>query len=368
MKFRIRYADQVVGVFVILAFVALAALLVSVGSKQRWFARDYRYESRFSSGSGLSVGTPILLKGFQIGRIESIRLTELNEAAASFVVYDTFIDKVRENSLLEYVTSPIGLGSQLLFHPGKSAERAPEHSFIPSFDTPEGKRLADSGLVDRPPKDDTITRLLSSVNPLVENVNATVVQLEKTLSLVNGAISGQGGGPVAVAIGQAAETVAGVNTLVAGMNDVVKTTAPRVEESLPRLLADLEASAGSVSAIVANLEKTSASLADPTGAIPKLLDPQGSLKMLLDDNGKLFKHVDNSFAYIESSLGNVSRATGSLADQVPRIVAVVEELRTALTQAEAVMEGLKNNPLLKGGISERVEPAAAPSVDRTTDF
>lgn len=375
MKFRIKFADQVVGSFVILAFVALAALIVSVGAQQRWFARDFRYESRFPSGFGLAVGTPLLLKGFQIGRIESISLTERNEATVVFVVYDTYVDRVRENSLLEFVTSPIGLGSQLLFHPGKSGEPAPERSFIPSFETPEGRRLVDAGLVDRPPKDDTITRLISNVNPLIENINATVVQLERSLALVNGALSGQGTGPVAETLDDAAGTVAGVNRLVAQLNAVLEETAPRVnriaaeaESSLPALLGDVEASVRSVAGITANLEKTTASLADPTGAIPKLLDPKGSIKLLLDDSGRLFSRVDNSFAQVEAALGNVNQATASLAGQMPRITAVVEDVRTALKQAEDVMEGLKNNPLLRGGISPRVDAGAAPSGGRTLDF
>lgn len=375
MKFRIRYADQVVGVFVILAFVALASLLVAVGSKQRWFARDYRYESRFASGSGLSVGTAIILKGFQIGRIESITLTEANEASVVFVVYDTFVDRVREHSLLEYVTSPIGLGSQLLFHSGKSEIRAPERSFIPSYDTPEGRRLAEAGLVDRPPKDDTITRLLSNVNPLVENVNAAVVQLERTISLVNAALAGQGGGPVADTLKSASGAVAGVNELVSDLNRAVDATMPRVdrvvaevEGAVPELLDKLETSMASVSSITANLERMSASLADPTGLVPKLLDPKGSVKTFLNDNDRLFRRVDNSLAQMEGSLGNLNRATAGLADQMPRITAIVEQARAALEKAEDVMEGLKNNPLLRGGISERVEPSAAPAGDRTTDF
>jgi phospholipid/cholesterol/gamma-HCH transport system substrate-binding protein len=326
-------------------------------------------------GSGLTVGTPILLKGFQIGRIESVSLTDRNEAAVGFVVYDTFADRVTMNSILEYVTSPIGLGSQLLFHQGKSSERAPERSLIPSFDTPAGKRLAEAGLVDMPPKDDTITRLLSNVNPLVENVNATVVQLERTLAQVNGAMAGEGSGPVAAALEDAAKTVEGVNALVAQLNDAMRTTLPRVdrmaseaESAVPALLDELEASAKSVSSVLANLEKTSASLADPTGLVPKLLDPKGSIKTFLDDNNALFKRVDNSFAQIEQTLGNLNKASASLADQMPRITAVVEEARGALQQAEDVMEGLKNNPLLRKGITERVEPAAAPTGGRTTDF
>jgi len=389
MKFRIRYADQVVGVFVILAFVILAGTIVLVGANNRWFSRDYHYESRFASSSGLAVGTPILLKGFQIGRINSIELTSKNEARVTIAIFDTYADRVRLNSLLEYVTSPIGLGSQLLFHPGKSETLAEAESFIPSFDTPEGKRLVEAELVDRPPKDDTITRLLSNVNPLIENVNATVEELQITIALVNDVLAGKGMGPIAQALEDTARTVSGVKTLVSHVDrlvvnadDLLDKTGTRadgiisdVEESVPVVLAQVESAVlsardvvDSVSTIADNLEKTSASLADPTGLVPKLLDPKGSIKTLLDDNGVLFGRVDGSLAQVEAALSNLNDATASFADQMPRIVGVIEEARGAIIKAEDVMEGLKNNPLLRGGIPERVENTSAPSSARTTDF
>ena len=49
MKFRIRFADQVVGAFLLLAVLGIAAILVLVGINQRWFAKDYVFRSRFDS-------------------------------------------------------------------------------------------------------------------------------------------------------------------------------------------------------------------------------------------------------------------------------------------------------------------------------
>jgi phospholipid/cholesterol/gamma-HCH transport system substrate-binding protein len=364
MKLRIRYADQVVGAFVLIAFTMLAFILVAVGSQQRWFARDYRFESRLTSTAGIMPGSPILLAGFQVGRISSISLNDNNEAEVSFVIYDTFVDKVRENSILELVTSPVGLGSQLLFQPGKSARVLPEHSFIPSLDTPEGRRLVEQGLVDRPPKDDTITQLLSNVSPLLENVNGTVIELEKLLSQVNGAVGGQSEGPVAEAMLDAAKAVAGINTLIAELNRTMAAISPNIDT----IVTDMAATTGSLSVIGKNFEKTSAAMADPTGLVPKLLDPKGSLKTLLDDNGVLFGRVDNSLASIEGTLDNLQGATAALAEQMPQITATIEEARKAIVSAQDVMEGLKNNPLLRGGIPERVEPQSAPTSLRTTDF
>jgi phospholipid/cholesterol/gamma-HCH transport system substrate-binding protein len=357
MKLRIRYADQVVGAFILIAFAMLTVILVAVGSKQRWFARDYRYESRFTSSAGIVPGSPILLAGFQVGRISSITLNEKNEADVRFVIYDTYVDKVRENSILEVVTSPVGLGTQLLFQPGLSETLLPERSFIPSYDTPEGKRLVAQGLVTRPPKDDTVAQLLANVNPLMENLDTLLNQL-------NAAFEGSGTGPLAATVADAAGTVEGINALVAQLNESMTDVRPQVDG----IMANVKETTDSIATMSANLAQTTESLRDPTGLVPKLLDPKGSLKTLLDDNNRLFDRVDNSLAAIEGSLDNLLGATATLAEQMPQIAATLENARQAIVSAQDVMEGLKNNPLLRGGIPERLGPQAAPTGLRTTDF
>ena len=121
MKFRIRCAQQVVGVFVLIAAVMLIVVLVSMGANQRWFARNYDYYSVFGSAQGLSVGMPIQFKGFEIGRITNIDLTEDDAVEVDFYIRDTFRDRVVPNSILELVSSPIGLGGGLVFRQGRSA-------------------------------------------------------------------------------------------------------------------------------------------------------------------------------------------------------------------------------------------------------
>lgn len=375
MKFRIKYADQIVGLFVILAGLLLVFILILAGGKQRWFSRDYRFTSQFNSGSGIPVGTPILYKGFQIGRIERIRLNQMNTVDVSLIIYHEYRDRVTENSLLELVTSPIGLGNQLLFHPGKSNQLLEEGSFIPSFDTPAGRSLVESGLVERPPKDDTITRLLSNVNPLVENINATVVALEKTLTILNSALEGKGSGPLAETVQDVATAVGEIRVLTQNLSKIVQETTPTIRSALqetgtriPRVLSDIEQTTASLASISKNLESTSVALRDPTGLIPRLLDPQGSLKTLLNDNNQLFNRIDSSLAQIEQALTNLQGATAILASQMPRIAATIDDARSAIVSAQDVLEGLKNNPLLRGGIPERIDPKAAPTGLRNGDF
>mgnify|MGYP000936447887 FL=1 len=87
MKFKIKYADQVVGIFVILAIISVSVLLIFMGINQRWFSKNYYYNTRFLSADGLKVGMAIKLKGFQIGQIDKISLSSRNEVEAVFYLY-----------------------------------------------------------------------------------------------------------------------------------------------------------------------------------------------------------------------------------------------------------------------------------------
>jgi phospholipid/cholesterol/gamma-HCH transport system substrate-binding protein len=51
----------------------------------------------------------------------------------------------------------------------------------------------------------------------------------------------------------------------------------------------------------------------------------------------------------------VQDISGSIEDQMPTIAVTIDEGRAAIKQAQDVLTGLKNNPLLKGGIPERTE-------------
>ena len=83
MKLRMRFADQIVGVFVLLALVGIAVMLVFIGINQRWFARNYHFTSSFKTADGISAGMPIMMKGFAIGKVVKVSVCGSNSSAAS---------------------------------------------------------------------------------------------------------------------------------------------------------------------------------------------------------------------------------------------------------------------------------------------
>lgn len=372
MRFSIRYADRIVGLFILVAVVFLVVLLFFLGANQRWFAQNYVYTSRFPSANNLSVGTGIFFKGFEIGKISKVVLNPDDEVDVEFYVYDTYADRVRENSILELSVSPIGLGTSLLFHKGKGDKVLPETAFVPSFDTPEGKELVESGLVDLPKKDDTITRLLSNVNQVMEGLNRTMLSL-------NLAIEGKGGGEIqqillgvktAVAsldkvLKDAQGAVGGIYTSFGGVMDNVNGLLGNANgvvgglgQSIPELMGNLDGVMKQVDGIMKQLDATmgnfnqmSQSFADPSGLVPKIMGP-GSLTTMIS-GPELWNGINGILANLSTMTVDLQKMMVSISGEVPKLSGLLLDAGRVLEQTQDVMEGLRNNPLLKGGIPQK---------------
>src|SRR5579864_749307 len=110
MKFRIKYAQQVVGFFLLASVLALVAVLVFMGANQRWFARNYTFFSRFNSAEGITVGMPVKLKGFEIGKVTNVELTYNNRVRVNLDIYSDYISKIRPDSVIDLAVATLGFG------------------------------------------------------------------------------------------------------------------------------------------------------------------------------------------------------------------------------------------------------------------
>jgi phospholipid/cholesterol/gamma-HCH transport system substrate-binding protein len=326
MKFKIQLANEIVGIFVLIAIVSLAAILIMMAINQRWFARNYYFTSRFASGKGLEVGMSINFKGFEIGKITDIYLTEDNNVEIKFYIQDRYRPKVFENSILQHTSSALGFGGDLIFHQG-TQETAPleEFSYIPSLELPEGRYLVSRGMVRIPRDDDAITRVLDDVEPIMENINHLLVSLNTTITALNDPDAGDS------ALGEV------IKNLVQTTTDVRQF----LRQAQP-----------SLNAILENLDEMTN---DSKGLVMKLLDPKGSLATFLNDNDRLFNQIESILTNAAYSMGEVKNFSTILTTARPQILELLEEGREAVKLSQDVLEGLRNNPLLSGGITPRLD-------------
>ncbi|QTQ17006.1 MlaD family protein [Treponema parvum] len=330
MKFKIRYADQIVGFFAVAAAVALVASVFLIGSKQRWFSKDYYYITEFESGSGLSAGMPVLYKGFTVGKIKSIRLNSNDSVEVQFYIYDTYYDRVREGSVVEFNVSPIGLGNQFLFYPGNGTGLIEEGELIPRVDSAEGRKRVETGIVTVPKKDDTISNFISQANRILTDVSWI-------LSRIDEALEGRGSAPLT-------NTIHSVELMTENVSEITQT--------LNRDLSDITQN---IKGITDALNTTANS---PDGIVPSLVDP----------NGKIFPELGAAVAHTSAAIENLEKATAALPSQFPQISGLVSELQTTLQSAQDVLEALKNNPLLKRGVPDRVNTQSGGTSPRDIEF
>ena len=323
MKFKIRFADQIVGVFIILSLVSLVAVIVLLGRSQRWFAHDLSYSTILPSANGLSKNMPVQYKGFTIGNVETFHLTEADDVEVIFNIFEEYCDRMRMGSLVEILVSPIGLGNQFLLHTGRGEQLA-AGAFIPVVGTAQARELVRQGLAVELRHDDSISLLMNRVSSIL-------AQLDEAL----------GPGSNITEIGQ---IVGSVKRTVAGLEPIP----PTVEDLLTELKPDLTNAIANLDAIIAQVN-----------------DPDSLVYKILDTDEDVYTNLVKSFRSVSSILDNLDKTTAS---QFPNIAGIIMELRTTIKTAEDVLVALTNNPLLRRGVPEKVEGQTSGTSPRDIQF
>ncbi|MDR2182098.1 MAG: MlaD family protein, partial [Treponema sp.] len=206
MKFRIRFADQIVGLFIILALASLVFVIIMLGRSQRWFTKDFTYYTEFTSAAGLSKNMAVLYRGFTIGNVKSYYLNDKDNVEVVFLIYEQYLDRARNGSLVEVMISPIGLGNQFLFHPGKGGSLLQPGDFVPAVNSEQGQEFIARGLADEPRHDDSISLLLNRASSVLDSANRTLREVNDALR------TGADTTAIGKIVGSVQRTMAGVET------------------------------------------------------------------------------------------------------------------------------------------------------------
>jgi len=317
MKFNIRrFADQIVGVFIILSFVALAFVIVMLAKSQRWFAKDVEFSTVFPSAGGLSRNMAVQYKGFTIGSVKSFRLTDDNNVEVIFVINEEYRNRVKKGSIVELQVSPIGLGNQFLFYPGKG-EVLEAGSFIPPYGSAQARELERQRLAEELQRDDSISVLMGRINSILGNLDA--------------ALGDVGDGTDRTAIGNIIDSL---NRTLTGLEVVPKSlenTINGIDLQLRPIFANLNALTG------------------------ELNDPDGLIYTLLDTDKDLYPGLIGILSNINALLNDLDKTIAFIPSQLPQVARLLIDLRGTLQTADDALTAITNNPLLKGGVPSRLD-------------
>jgi phospholipid/cholesterol/gamma-HCH transport system substrate-binding protein len=311
MKFSIRFADKIVGTLVILALAILVVVILMLGRNQRWFVRDLQYKTYFTSASGLGMNMPVQYKGFTIGNIKKIRLTEDDNVEVIFTIFKEQKDRVKTGSMVEIQSSPIGLGNSFIFHPGNGPDLLDEGELIPEINSREARWLIETGLAQAVENGDRINNIINQINSLLETVNRSITGTNED------------------------------EPALARILSVTKDIVQNLNAQLNPILGNLDSVTG------------------------KMSDPSGSVMSFLDSSGNIYSDLSSSMDSLSGILNNLEKTSDVMPSNFPGLMA---DLNAALKSMQDVLIAISNNPLLRRGIPDQRETTPGGANPRNLDF
>ena len=245
MKFKIKFADQIVGALSIIAIATLIFITFFIASTQKWFVKKHNFFTTISSANSVNEGMALQYKGFAIGKVKKIALSDDDNVTVHFYVLDEYIDRVTQGSIVELSVSPIGLGSSFIFYQGNSKNIIVDNSYIQEKSSAKAKELIKEQMVIIPEQNDTLTTIIGSATSLINHIDELVQQ-------INQLIAGNEQIPLAKTISNVNRILRQVSALLSG------------DESVPMasIINDLDTTIGTLNSI---LEDVNGLTADPQG-------------------------------------------------------------------------------------------------------
>jgi ABC-type transporter Mla subunit MlaD len=318
---------------------------------------------------------------------------------------------VKPDSILELTSSAIGLGTSMKFHPGlNSLPPQAEGSYIPSYDTPEGRQLVQDGKVEIPKEADVIGSVIGKLNPALDDARAAIAEIRRVAVSINTAFTGTGG-PIGTMVSGFATTPSKINNAVEDINGRIgslidklsaisdnlndisvktrgvigdfSTNLDVISQNLIAMTGDLSTTLGVLSenlttmtgdlsttldAISQNLIAMTGDLKNTKGLATRLLDPKGSIDTFLNDSDELYNQVDTAVKSVNGIITQIRGFVDFINGTRPQVSSILEKGSDTLSSAKDVLEAAKNNPLLKGGVPASAGQAAPVSSYRDENF
>jgi phospholipid/cholesterol/gamma-HCH transport system substrate-binding protein len=262
---------QIVGLFVLIPLIGLVVVGYFMATAEHLFERKFHLKASLSKSYGLEPGAPVMMSGFQIGRVRQVELNERGRVDVSLQLLARYQPMVREGAEASVSRSGVVVG-QTVIEIGLGDERAPA--------------LTDGATIRvSEPRD--IAELISEVQPVLNAVKQTLLRVETITQELQSAV--QSGGKaieqVATASQELPEMVQSVKRTVASVEQTVRTL-PDVTGSVQKTLKTVDGIAGDVKQLTARLP----AVLDTTQATAKSVQGLSeSVKTMTDDIGPIFQ-------------------------------------------------------------------------------
>jgi phospholipid/cholesterol/gamma-HCH transport system substrate-binding protein len=261
------------------------------------FSGSNKFYAVYKSVDGLSISKPVLVNGFQIGRISKMKLRADGHTVVEFKVEKQY--NVPSNTLAKLVSTDL-LGSKaIVFEYGNSNTYAEDNDTLRA--DIQGS-LAESLQPIQNKAEDLIGRLdsaLASVNKILnpafqKNVDRSFMSIANSLQTLEGTTK-----KIDALVGGQSEHINGILTNADAVSANLKTST----EHLTGISANFEKVSNDVANanIKQTLDNTNKAMADLQDAINKINSGKGSIGLLINDD-KMYNNLKDASASLNNLL------------------------------------------------------------------
>jgi phospholipid/cholesterol/gamma-HCH transport system substrate-binding protein len=281
----------------VLAIVAIIILIIGYSflKGNDVFSSENEFYARYDEVSGLGVSKPVLVNGFQIGRVSALTLQPNGQILAQFKVDPKY--EIPKNTIARLASTDLLGGKAIIFELGTSRQ------FAADGDTLNANMQKN---------------LLEQVQPLQKKAEQMIGRLDSILSSMNATLSPAFQKNFNSSFESIAHTMKTLEGTTKTMDGLVTSQSPRIASmmaNLESITANFKNNNEKITSILTNINQVTdeaakanfsqtmlnanKAVADLQATITKVNSGQGSLGLLLNDN-KLYDNLNSSAANLNN--------------------------------------------------------------------
>lgn len=335
---NISRTNKIVFAFVTagLAFLIAFTILILINTKA--LVDKVYYRTILNDAKGLSAKPPIYFKGLEIGRITDFNLNEeTNDIEVDFYVFIDYQPKIVQHAVLSG-NQNVFLNNATEFEllmPNKLSGYRYDPLFagamVPFIDSAVGRMYVKKGLIS--PPGNSVDSIISSVNTLLTNLQKSGNAEDGSLFKILDRVASMSDHLLVLSKQLSESAMVDETELLLNNANQILANVPLTQHKIDNMLVDAES-------LINELQIISTQYQNPLGLVDEAT--AGQLP-------EIMTNVNASLTLVKGMIDEVYAERMQLA-------VTVNTLLKVLNRMDKTLQGVNNNPLLKGGIEKAKPP------------
>jgi len=255
MPFVFSKTQKLAAVFIIFGIILLIAIFAFIAKGNRTFEKKGHFYTFFEDSKGITVGSTIKFKGFNIGKVTKVKLLSDYRTRVDFIIYKEYLSLIRYDTVIKMSSSLLGSsGLTISFLPAENCINLPDKSEVLSSDMPLGQDILYKISENMPKQDDLTAKASQVIDMILElkpvinltllNLRDTSFELKNLASSLNGHGDSETAKKIFALLDKVNSTMELLTPTLANFKDVsvdAKNITTKLNADLPKILSDLSA-------------------------------------------------------------------------------------------------------------------------------